>query len=239
MTETMIRPEVRRAASRGHANHGWLDTFHSFSFADYYDARREQFGALRVLNDDTIAAGTGFGTHGHRDMEIITYLLEGELRHKDSMGNGSVMRPGDVQRMSAGTGVLHSEFNNSQELGARLLQIWILPEKDGLAPSYEQRFYAPETKRGVLRLVASRDGRDDSVLVHQDVSVYAGLINGTEQVTYRVGSGRRAYLHLARGKLEVNGFALSEGDAAAFVEATDVILSAGASAEVLLFDLAL
>lgn len=239
MTETLLRPQVRPAASRGHADHGWLRTSHSFSFADYFDADRVQFGALRVLNDDVIAGGTGFGMHGHRDMEIVTYLLEGELMHKDSMGNGSVIRPGDVQRMSAGTGVLHSEFNQLPKADTHLLQIWLLPEKSGQPPSYEQRFFTPEDKRGRLRLVASRDGRDGSVVIHQDAAIYAGLFDGGEQAVYRVGPSRRAYLHLARGDVRVNGAELHGGDAATFEEAGEVVIGDGRNAEVLLFDLAL
>jgi redox-sensitive bicupin YhaK (pirin superfamily) len=238
MTETLLQPRVRPAATRGHADHGWLRSAHSFSFSDYFDAERVQFGSLRVINDDVIAGGTGFGMHGHRDMEIITYMLEGELMHKDSMGNGSVIRPGDVQRMSAGTGVMHSEFNHSRDLQAHLLQIWILPATASLKPSYEQRFYPDQDKRGRLRLVASPDGRDASVVVHQDVTIYAGLINGAETAVHALAPARQAYLHVARGALRVNGLSLAAGDAATFDEAGEIVVDGGADAEILLFDLA-
>jgi len=196
---------LRKSEERGHANHGWLDSWHSFSFADYYDPQHMGFGPLRVINDDRIAAGAGFGTHGHRDMEIISYVLDGELAHKDNMGNGSVIRPGDVQRMSAGRGVLHSEFNHAQDRTTHFLQIWIEPDLFGLQPSYEEGRFEPAEKRGRLRLIASRDGRDGSVTVHQQVNVYAGLFDGAESADLAIPAGRRAYVHVARGQISVNG----------------------------------
>ena len=230
--------ELRRAAERGHANHGWLDSFHSFSFADYHDARHMGFGSLRVINEDRIQPGTGFGTHGHRDMEIISYVLEGALAHKDSMGNGSAIVPGDVQRMSAGRGVLHSEFNHEKAGVTHFLQIWIEPNVRGIAPGYEQKHFDAAAKRGRLRLVASPDGRDGSVTIHQDAYVYAALVNGNERVVHGVKEGRRAYVHVARGELTVNGNALSAGDALKASEVAELVLESGRNAEVLLFDLA-
>ncbi len=230
--------ELRSAAERGHANHGWLDAHHSFSFADYYDPRHMGFGPLRVLNDDRIGAGAGFGMHGHRDMEIVTYVLDGELAHKDSMGNGSVIRPGDVQRMSAGTGVMHSEFNHSQTQVTHLLQIWIEPKFRGIAPGYEEKRFESADKRGRLRLIASSDGAEGSVTVHQDVKLYAGLFDGTEEATFSLPQGRRAYLHVARGEVQANGVVLKEGDALKAVDENEIRISGGKDAEVLLFDLA-
>ena len=229
--------ELRRSEDRGHAYHGWLDARHSFSFADYYDPDNMGFGPLRVLNDDRIAAGGGFGTHPHRDMEIITYVLEGELAHKDSMGNGSVIRPGDVQRMSAGTGVLHSEFNHAKDQTTHLLQIWIEPKSRGIAPGYEEKRFAAEDKRGRLRLIASTDGDEGSVKLHQDVKLYAGLFDGDEKASVRIPAGHKAYVHVARGKVQVNGIALQAGDAVKAVDEADIHLSDGDGAEVLLFDL--
>ncbi|QGZ60913.1 pirin family protein [Paraburkholderia acidisoli] len=229
---------IRRADERGHANHGWLDSFHSFSFADYYDEAHVHYGALRVLNDDRIAGGGGFGAHGHRDMEIVTYVLAGGLAHRDSMGNGSTIRPGDVQRMSAGTGVMHSEFNASKEEEAHLLQIWLLPRARGGAPGYEEKRFADADKRGQLRLIASPDGRDGAVTVQSDASIYAALLDGEERVDYAVPPGRRVYLHVARGALEMNGQRLEAGDAAMLEAEPAVTLAHGAAAEVLLFDLA-
>ena len=228
---------VRRSTERGHANHGWLDAHHSFSFADYYDPRHMGFGPLRVLNDDRIGAGAGFGTHGHRDMEIVTYVLDGELAHKDSMGNGSVIRPGDVQRMSAGTGVMHSEFNHSQTQVTHLLQIWIEPKFRGIAPGYEEKRFEVADKRGRLRLIASSDGAEGSVMVHQDVRLYAGLFDGAEEATVSLPQGRRAYLHVARGEVQANGVVLKEGDAMKAVDEKEIRISGGKDAEVLLFDL--
>ena len=229
--------EVRKSEDRGHANHGWLDSYHTFSFGDYFDPTQIGFGPLRVINEDWIDPSTGFGTHGHRDMEIITYVLEGELGHKDSMGNGSVIRPGNVQRMSAGTGVRHSEFNHSTDQKTHLLQIWIEPNVSGVAPGYEERNFDTAQKRGRLCLVASPDGRNGSVTIHQDAQLYVGLFDGAEQVRYVIAQGRRAYLHVARGGISVNGVALNAGDALKFLEETDIELSQGRDAEILLFDL--
>ena len=204
--------EIRKAAERGHANHGWLDSWHSFSFADYHDPRHMGFGPLRVINEDRIQPGMGFGTHGHRDMEIISYVLEGALAHKDSMGNGSTIEPGDVQRMSAGRGVMHSEFNHAAADETHFLQIWIEPNVRGIDPGYEQKRFDTEDKRGRLRLVASPDGREGSVKIHQDAFVYAALLDGAERLAHRLEPNRRAYLHVARGRLRANGQALIAGD---------------------------
>lgn len=228
---------IRRADARGVAEHGWLSSRHTFSFADYYDPRHMGFRALRVINDDRVAGGRGFGAHPHRDMEIVSYVLDGALEHADSMGTGSVIRPGDVQRMSAGTGVVHSEFNASKTDPVHFLQIWIMPEKQGTAPSYEQVRFAPEEKRGRLRLVASRDGRDGSVTVHQDVNLYAGLFEGAEAATFERGVDRHLWLHVARGEVSVNGERLKAGDAAATSDAPALQITDGVDAEVLLFDL--
>lgn len=228
---------IRKAEERGHAYHGWLDTYHTFSFADYYDARHMGYGPLRVINDDKVAPGQGFGTHGHRDMEIITYVLEGALEHKDSMGNGSIIRPGDVQRMSAGTGVRHSEFNPSREEGVHLLQIWIEPKFTGIRPSYEERQFGTAEKKGQLRLVASPDGRDGSVTIHQDARVYASLLDGADAVTHALEPGRRAYVHVARGEVKVNGTPLKAGDGVRIEQEPTVGLSHAREAEVLVFDL--
>jgi len=228
---------VKKAHERGHANHGWLDTWHTFSFADYYDPREMGFGPLRVINDDTVQPGRGFGTHGHRDMEIITYVLEGALEHKDSMGNGSIIRPGNVQRMSAGTGVQHSEFNPSREELVRLLQIWIEPDVRGVRPSYEEKQFGAHDKKGKLRLIASPDGRDGSVTIHQDAYVYAGLLDAGDVVRQALDPARRAYVHVARGTISVNGEKLKAGDGAKISRAGEVTLSDGKAGEVLLFDL--
>ncbi|CAG9214683.1 Quercetin 2,3-dioxygenase [Paraburkholderia tropica] len=229
---------IRRADERGHANHGWLDSYHSFSFADYFDEAHMHYGALRVLNDDRIAGGRGFGAHGHRDMEIVTYVLSGALAHRDSMGNGSTIRPGDVQRMSAGTGVMHSEFNGSPDEEAHLLQIWLLPTQRGGAPGYEEKRFDDADKRGRLRVIASPDGRDGSVTVQADASIHAALIDGDERAQYAVPAGRRVYVQVARGALEVNGERLNTGDAAMIEAETSVVLAKGEDAEVLLFDVA-
>lgn len=229
--------EIRRAAERGHANHGWLDSWHSFSFADYYDPRHMGFGPLRVINEDRVQPGMGFGTHGHRDMEIISYVLEGALAHKDSMGNGSTIEPGDVQRMSAGRGVLHSEFNHAAADETHFLQIWIEPDVRGIEPAYEQKRFAAEDKRGQLRLVASPDGREGSVKIHQDAFVYAALLDGAERVVHRLAPGRRAYVHVACGRLQANGEVLSAGDALKATDVAEIALAHGEQAEVLLFDL--
>jgi redox-sensitive bicupin YhaK (pirin superfamily) len=230
--------EIRRSQERGQANHGWLDSFHSFSFADYHDPDHMGFGALRVINEDRVQPGRGFGTHGHRDMEIISYVLEGGLAHKDSMGNGSVIRPGDVQRMSAGTGVHHSEFNASDREPVHFLQIWIEPAVRGVPPSYEERKFDAESKRGRLRLIASPDGREGSVTLRQDAKVYAAVLDGDAPVEFAQPAGRRTYVHVIRGEIVVNGEALSAGDAIKLAGEPRVRLENGSKAEVLLFDLA-
>jgi redox-sensitive bicupin YhaK (pirin superfamily) len=230
--------ELRKSAERGHANHGWLDSYHSFSFADYYDPKHMGFGPLRVINEDRVSGGSGFGTHGHRDMEIISYVLDGELAHKDSMGTGSVIRPGDVQRMSAGKGVMHSEFNHVQDRTTHFLQIWIEPNVRGIAPSYEEKNFSETEKRGRLRLIASPDGQEGSVTIHQDARIYVGLFDGDESAKATVASGRRIYLHVARGEIMANGVVLKAGDALKAVDETGIELSHGQKAEVLLFDLA-
>jgi redox-sensitive bicupin YhaK (pirin superfamily) len=232
-----IMTEIRKAQERGHANHGWLDTWHSFSFADYFDPEHVEFGPLRVINEDTVRAGAGFGTHGHRDMEIITYVLEGALAHRDSMGNGSTIRPGDVQRMSAGTGVMHSEFNASKDEPVHFLQIWIQPAVRGVEPSYEEKKFEAKDKRGRLRLIASRDGRDGSVRIHQNASVYAGLFDGAERAQLELASGRRAYVHIARGEVSVNETPLKHGDGLKIEKAPGVTVEKGRGAEVIVFDL--
>ena len=228
---------LRKAAERGHANHGWLDTWHTFSFADYHDPREMGFGALRVINDDKVEPGQGFGMHGHRDMEIITYVLDGALEHKDSMGNGSVIRPGDVQRMSAGTGVRHSEFNPSREERVHLLQIWIEPRITGVRPSYEEKQFGTAEKKGRLRLIGSPDGREGSVTIHQDACVYASVLDGKDAAAHRLAPGRRAYVHVARGAVKVNGIELRGGDGAKIAEESEIGFSEAKQAELLLFDL--
>ncbi|MFY9316207.1 MAG: pirin family protein [Burkholderiales bacterium] len=229
--------EIRRAAERGHAQHGWLDSWHSFSFADYHDPAHMSFGPLRVINEDRIQPGTGFGIHGHRDMEIISYVLAGALGHRDSMGTGSTIVPGDVQRMSAGRGVQHSEMNHDQAGITHFLQIWIEPSVHGIAPGYEQKHFDAASKRGRLRLVASPDGAGGSVTIHQDARLYAGLFDGAERAALPIAAGRRAYLHLARGSLTVNGTPLGAGDALKMTGIAEVVLENGAGAEALLFDL--
>ena len=228
---------VRKAEERGHASHGWLDTWHTFSFADYYDPSEMGFGALRVINDDKVEPGQGFGMHSHRDMEIITYVLEGALEHKDSMGNGSVIRPGDVQRMSAGTGVRHSEFNPSREERVHLLQIWIEPRITGVRPGYEEKQFGAQDKKGRLRLIASPDGRDGSVTIHQDAYVLAALLDGADKVAHQLAPGRRAYVHVARGAVKVNGVELKGGDGAKIVGENELEFRGAKQAELLLFDL--
>ena len=227
--------EIRRASERGYADHGWLRSFHSFSFADYYDPRHMGYGPLRVINEDRVQAGAGFGTHGHRDMEIISYVLDGALAHKDSMGNGSTIVPGDVQRMSAGSGVRHSEFNENKSGVTHFLQIWIEPALAGIGPSYEQKHFQPAEKRGRLRLIASPDGADGSVKIHQDVRVYAGLFDGAERAQLDL-TGRKAYIHVARGSLTVGGQRLDAGDALKTDERS-LSFTDGDKAEVLVFDL--
>jgi redox-sensitive bicupin YhaK (pirin superfamily) len=228
---------LRKSAERGFADHGWLRSFHTFSFAGYYDPRHMGFGPLRVINEDRVDPGEGFGKHPHRDMEIISYVLDGELEHKDSMGTGSVIRPGDVQRMSAGTGVFHSEYNPSPSKPVHFLQIWIEPSEQGIAPSYEQKFFAPEDKRGRLRLLASPDSRDGSVKIHQDAYLYAALVDADESVTHELAPGRKAYVHMARGTAIVNGQTLGSGDALKVERESKVEIADGTNAEILLFDL--
>ncbi|CCJ50018.1 MULTISPECIES: pirin family protein [Bordetella] len=228
---------LRRSAERGHANHGWLDTHHTFSFANYYDPAHMGFGPLRVINDDRIAAGRGFGTHGHRDMEIITYVLDGAIAHKDSMGSGSTIRPGDVQRMSAGRGVMHSEFNPQPDAATHLLQIWIEPDVAGIAPEYEEKRFPEADKRGRLRQLVSPDGADGSLRIHQDARLYAGLFDGTESAELPLAAGRRSWVHVARGSLVVNGQRLDAGDGLALQDEAAVRLGDGEGAEVLVFDL--
>jgi redox-sensitive bicupin YhaK (pirin superfamily) len=229
---------ARRADVRGRTDWGWLDSRHTFSFAEYDDPAHMGFGTLRVINDDHVSPGSGFGTHPHRDMEIISYVLDGALEHKDSMGNGSVIRPGDVQRMSAGTGVTHSEWNHSKSEQVHFLQIWILPEKDGLEPGYEQKPFEPGELRDRLRLVASRDGRDGSLTIHQDAAVYVTRLSKGKSALQEIASGRRAWIQVARGAVELNGLALGVGDGAAASNQTRLELRAKDDAEVLVFDLA-
>ena len=229
---------LRRAEDRGHANHGWLDSYHTFSFAGYYDPDEMGYGSLRVINEDRVAPGMGFGTHPHRDMEIISYVLDGALQHRDSMGTGSVIRPGDVQRMTAGTGVLHSEFNASSRDPVHFLQIWIEPDRVGIAPGYEQKNFPAEEKRAQLRLIASPDGADGSVRVHQDAKLYAALLKGDQHVTYALPEGRKAYLHVVRGQVQLNGQVLRTGDGAKIEGERELQLSDGNDSEVLLFDMA-
>ena len=235
----MIR--VRPADQRGHADHGWLNTYHTFSFADYYDPENMGFGSLRVINEDWVHSGHGFGTHPHRDMEIVTYVLEGGLSHKDSMGNGSTILPGDVQRMSAGTGVLHSEFNHSKDESVHLLQIWLLPQERGITPSYEQKNFSRDEKLNRLRLLASPDGRDGSVTIHQDAELYTSVLESGKTVEYELKPGRHAWLQVARGSVEANGRQLKQGDGAAISEETKLTITGQAGsedAEILLFNLA-
>jgi quercetin 2,3-dioxygenase len=229
---------IRPASERGAANFGWLDSRHTFSFGNYYDPSHMGFATLRVINEDKVAPSQGFGTHGHRDMEIISYVLEGSLEHKDNIGNGSVIRPGDVQRMSAGTGILHSEYNASNNDPVHFLQIWILPEQRGIEPSYEQTHFSTEAKQGQLRLVGSRDGREGSVTIHQDVDLYATSLQPGNRVSHSLSAGRVAWIQVARGAVELNGHALTAGDGAAVSEETMLTLSASDDAEVLLFDMA-
>lgn len=229
--------ELRRSNERGHANHGWLNSYHSFSFAGYHDPEHMAFGPLRVINEDRVAGGSGFGTHAHRDMEIITYVLDGELAHQDSMGNGSVIRPGDVQRMSAGRGVQHSEFNHSPDGVTHFLQIWIQPNVLGIPPSYEEKRFSAEEKQGRLRLIASADGRDGSVTIHQDAEIHCGLFDEGDRASFFLAPGRRAYVHVARGRVTINGLSLNAGDAIKLAAAEEITISDGREAEILLFDL--
>ena len=229
---------IRKAKERGHFDHGWLNTYHTFSFDQYYDPRYMGFRQLRVINEDFVAAGRGFPTHGHRDMEIITYILEGALQHEDSMGNGSIIRPGDVQRMTAGTGVRHSEKNPSASESVHLLQIWILPETVGLEPGYEQKAFAEDERRGQLRLIASNDGRDGSVTVHQDVSLFASILGTGESVKYDMDQTRYGWIQVARGAVNVNDQRAGQGDGAVVMGESSLEIAAEESAEILLFDLA-
>ena len=229
--------QTRLSGDRGHARHGWLDSFHSFSFADYHDPEHMGFGPLRVINEDRVQPGQGFGAHSHRDMEIISYVLAGELAHRDSMGNGSVIRPGDVQRMSAGTGVTHSEFNASDSEVVHFLQIWIEPDRRGIAPGYEEKRFDAASKRGRLRLIASADGAEGSVTIRQDARLFAGLFDGAEQETLSLAPARRAYVHVIRGDLDVNGQHLTQGDALKIEGEATVRVENGHDAEVLVFDL--
>jgi len=230
---------IRHANERGHAQHGWLDSHHSFSFADYYDPTHMGFGALRVINEDRVAPAMGFGAHPHRDMEIISYVLDGALQHRDSIGTGSVIRPGDVQRMSAGTGVTHSEFNASKDEQVHFLQIWLVPDRRGIQPSYEQKTFSAEDKRGRLRVVASPDARDGSVTIHTDAVVYAGLFGADDRAELELNPSRRAWVQVARGgEVRVNGIALKAGDGAALSAESKLVIEGGDQAEVLVFDLA-
>lgn len=229
--------ELRKSKERGHANLGWLDSYHSFSFAHYHDPKHMGFGPLRVINDDKIQAGAGFGTHGHKDMEIITYVLAGELEHKDSMGNGSVLRPGDVQRMSAGTGVQHSEFNRSQEVTTHLLQIWIIPDQTGVVPGYQEKHFTNAEKEGRLCLLASKTGQDGSISIHQDAKLYAGLFHAEQQAELSIAPGRLAYVHVVKGTISLNDQVLSGGDALKLSDEPVLRIQRGEQAEVLVFDL--
>ncbi len=228
---------IRHAAERGHANHGWLDSYHTFSFGSYYDPEHMGFSNLRVINDDTVSPGGGFATHGHNDMEIISYVLEGALAHEDSMGNGSVIRPGDVQRMSAGTGVTHSEFNASGDNPVHFLQIWILPERTGLKPSYEQTTFSDDEKRGRLRLIGSRDGRDGSVTIHQDVELYASRLGKGESISHDLAVNRKGWIHVVNGAVVLNGKRLQTGDGAAIEGPATIDLTGDSDLELLLFDM--
>ena len=229
--------EIRKSADRGLANHGWLNSRHTFSFGSYHDLRHVGFGPLLVINEDRVHPGRGFGTHGHRDMEIISYVLDGELAHKDNMGNGSVLRYGDVQRMTAGTGVMHSEYNHSTTAPVHFLQIWIAPNVNAVAPGYEEKHFDPQSKRGQLRLIASSNGRDGSVLIHQDACIYASVIDTDDYLEHALVAGRSAYLHVIRGSLVVNGVELSGGDGLKLTDMDLVTLASAQAAEVLLFDL--
>ena len=228
---------VRKADDRGHANHGWLDSYHTFSFGGYYDSQHVGVSNLRVINDDTVSPGGGFATHGHTDMEIVSYVLDGALEHKDSMGNGSVMRPGDVQRMSAGTGVRHSEYNHSSQEAVHFLQIWLEPNQMGVEPSYDQRHFPLADRRGKLVLFVSPDGRDGSIATHQDAYMYGTILESGDALTHQLEQGRRAYVHLARGKANINGKQLATGDGMTIVDEQQVNLEGIESAEILLFDL--
>jgi len=229
---------LRRANARGHANHGWLDSYHTFSFASYYDPKHMSFRSLRVINEDWVSPSMGFGTHGHRDMEIITYVLEGAVEHKDSMGNGSIIRPGEVQHMTAGTGIQHSEFNHSSTDLVHLLQIWIMPDTQNLTPSYDQRAFHVAKSPGQLHLVVTKDGRDNTIRVHQDMDLYAGVLPTGTEINYQMPSDRYTWIQVARGAINLNGTELDTGDAAAISEEAELKITATKDAEILLFDLA-
>jgi redox-sensitive bicupin YhaK (pirin superfamily) len=237
LTGEAMMLQIRKAEDRGHANHGWLDSYHTFSFADYYDPEEMSFGVLRVINEDFVQPSMGFGTHGHRDMEIVTYVMEGALEHKDSMGTGSVIRPGDIQRMSAGSGVTHSEFNASKSEQVHLLQIWILPKFKGIRPGYEEKFFAREEKLDNLRILVSPDGRDGSISINQDAYIYATVLSNGARVTHQLASGRRAYVHVVKGGLRANGELLRGGDGAKISDEEEVMLEAVEGGEALIFDL--
>jgi quercetin 2,3-dioxygenase len=230
--------QMRRSSERGAADFGWLRSRHTFSFGSYHDPKYMGFGVLRVINEDRVEPGQGFQTHGHSDMEIVSYVLGGALEHKDSLGTGSVIRPGDVQRMSAGTGIRHSEFNHSKSEGVHFLQIWIQPERDGIAPSYEQKHFTEDERRGRLRLVGSRDGRDGSVTIHQDVDLYAALLTERDRLTHALRAGRDGWLQVASGEVTLNGERLGEGDGVAVAEAGMLAIESRGNAEILLFDMA-
>ena len=231
--------QIRKSATRGEANHGWLHSMHTFSFASYNDPRYVSFGPLRVINEDKVIGGQGFGTHSHANMEIVSYVLGGALEHKDSMGTGSVLRYGDVQRMSAGTGVSHSEFNHSATEPVHFLQIWLFPDTQNIAPSYQETHFGPDAKRNQLRLIASPDGAEGSLLIHQDARIYATILDGSERLAHALDSGRGAYVQVARGQVQVNGITLEAGDAVQISEETMLTLENGLDAEVLVFDLPL
>lgn len=229
--------EIRKAEDRGHANHGWLDSHHTFSFANYYDPEQMGWSALRVINDDTVAPAQGFGAHGHRNMEIFSYVLEGALAHKDSLGSGSVLRPGDVQLMSAGTGIRHSEFNGSQHAPTHFLQIWITPDETETTPGYQERFFTEDEKRGQLRLLVSPDGQDGALKIRQDARIYATLLDGKAAVTQAISPDRHGYVHVAKGRVTLNGHALKAGDGVRILDESTLTLDNGHDAEVLVFDL--
>ncbi|GAB3053625.1 pirin family protein [Stenotrophomonas tumulicola] len=233
----MIR--IRKSATRGKANHGWLDSMHTFSFANYHDPRYMSFGPLRVINEDKVIGGQGFGTHSHSNMEIVSYVLDGALEHKDSMGTGSVLRYGDVQRMSAGSGVSHSEFNHSADERVHFLQIWLFPDQQGIAPSYQEANFSPASKRGQLRLIVSPDGADGSLSIHQDARIFATILDGDNRLQHTLAPGRGAYVQVARGQLQVNGVTLDAGDALQLADEAQLTLENGHDAEVLVFDLPL
>ncbi len=236
MNQTVM-PIVRKSSDRGHVQIDWLNSYHTFSFGNYQDPNWIQFKSLRVINDDVIAPASGFGTHGHQNMEIITYVLSGALEHQDSLGTGAVIYPGEVQRMTAGTGITHSEFNNSPSESVHLLQIWIIPDTIGLTPSYEQKAFPAGDKQGKLRLVAARDGRDGAVTIHQDVNLYISLLTGDDRISYQVPPNRSVWLHVAQGEVTINDRVLRAGDAIAYAGDADLQLSSSSSGEILLFDL--